>query len=57
LVGSCLDFELTKGALITLQMTAANVNKSAAKTLNVNGTGAKIVYVENAATSSTNTLI
>lgn len=56
LVGTCIDFELTKGALITLQMTATNVNKSAAKTLNVNSTGAKTVYVGNNATSATNTL-
>ena len=50
------EFELQKGAVVLVQATAANNDVSAAKTLNVNSTGAKTVYKGNAATSSSNTL-
>jgi hypothetical protein len=45
---------LTKGALIVINFTYANTYSSAKITLNINSTGAKDVYYNNAATSSTN---
>lgn len=53
---TCAEFELQKGALITVQTSTAQTYTSAAITLNVNDTGAKTIYTNNAATSSTNTL-
>lgn len=51
------NFILTTGATVVLQMTTANTIDNAAVTLNVNSTGAKTIYYENAATSATNTLL
>lgn len=56
LTATCTGFVLSTGAFLALQMTAANSDTSAAKTLNVNSTGAKTVYADGAATSTSNTL-
>lgn len=56
LTATCSDFVLATGAILALQMTAANTDTAAAKTLNVNSTGAKTVYVDGATTSTSNTL-
>ena len=51
------NFRLTKGAIVNITFTTANTKADAALTLNVNSTGAKTIYVNNAATSATNNLL
>jgi len=51
------NYVLTKGSLISITFSAANTYKSGKITLNINSTGAKDVYANNAVTSSTNTLL
>lgn len=51
------NFKLRPGAIVNITFSTANTKKDAALTLNVNSTGAKTIYVNNAATSSTNTLV
>lgn len=51
------NFVLTKGAIISINFSTANTYTSAKLTLNVNGTGVKDIYKNNATTSSTNTLL
>lgn len=51
-VVTCADFELFNGATITVKFTTANT--AAAPTLNVNGTGAKNIYIGGANASSSN---
>lgn len=53
---SITNFKLTPGAIVSIVFSTANTYASGALTLNVNSTGAKTIYVNNAATSSTNTL-
>lgn len=50
------NFVLTKGAVVYITFSTANTYSSAKITLNINSTGAKDVYYNNAVTSSTNTL-
>lgn len=50
------NFVLTKGAVVYITFSTANTYSSAKITLNVNSTGAKDVYYNNAATSATNLL-
>lgn len=50
------NFVLTKGAVVYITFSTANTYTSAKITLNINSTGAKDVYYNNAVTSSTNTL-
>lgn len=50
------NFKLTPGAVVAILFSTANTYASGAITLNVNSTGAKTIYVNNAATSATNTL-
>ena len=54
---SCTGFYLQTGAIISIAFTNANTYTSAKLILNVNSTGAKDVYYNNAVTSSTNTLL
>jgi len=51
------NFILTKGAVVVITFSTANTYTSAKITLNINSTGAKDVYYNNAVTSSTNTLL
>lgn len=51
------NFVLTPGAVVYIAFSTANTYTSGALTLNVNSTGAKTIYYNNAATSSTNTLL
>lgn len=51
------NFVLTKGAVVYITFSTANTYSSAKITLNINSTGAKDVYYNNAVTSSTNTLL
>lgn len=51
------NYVLTKGSLIAINSSTANTYTSAKITLNINSTGAKDVYKNNAVTSSTNTLL
>ncbi len=51
------NFVLTKGAIAVITFSTANTYASAKITLNINSTGAKDVYYNNAVTSSTNTLL
>lgn len=51
------NFVLTKGAVAIITFSTANTYASAKITLNINSTGAKDVYFNNAVTSSTNTLL
>lgn len=51
------NFVLTKGAVAVITFSTANTYTSAKITLNINSTGAKDVYYNNAVTSSTNTLL
>lgn len=55
-VVTCSGFYLQTGAIISVAFSTANTYTSAKITLNVNNTGAKDVYYNNAVTSSTNTL-
>lgn len=56
-VASCTNFPtLAAGATVTVRFSTANTSTGAI-TLNVNSTGAKTVYVNGAATSSTNQLL
>ena len=55
-VVTCSGFYLQTGAIISVAFSTANTYTSAKITLNVNSTGAKDVYYNNAVTSSTNTL-
>ena len=50
------NFVLTQGAIVCITFSTANTYSSAKITLNVNSTGAKDVYYNNAVTSATNTL-
>lgn len=50
------NFVLTKGSVVYITFSTANTYTSAKITLNINSTGAKDVYYNNAVTSSTNTL-
>lgn len=50
------NFRLMPGAVVHLACSTANTKVDAALTLNINATGAKTIYVDGAATSSTNTL-
>ena len=50
------NFVLTKGAVVYITFSTANTYSSAKITLNINSTGAKDVYYNNAVTSSTNLL-
>lgn len=51
------NYRLMPGAMVVLRCTTANTYTTAKITLNINSTGAKDVYVNNAVTSSTNTLL
>ena len=51
------NFKLRPGAIVNITFTTANTKIDTALTLNINSTGAKTIYVGNAATSSTNTLV
>lgn len=51
------NYVLTKGSLVAINSSTANTYTSAKITLNINSTGAKDVYKNNAVTSSTNTLL
>lgn len=51
------NFKLRPGAIVNITFTTANTKADTALTLNINSTGAKTIYVGNAATSSTNTLL
>lgn len=51
------NYRLMPGAMVVLRCTTANTYTSAKITLNINSTGAKDIYVNNAVTSSTNTLL
>lgn len=53
--GSCPNFTLTRGAIITLSCMTANTVQDTL-TLNINGTGAKNIYVNGSNTSATNPL-
>lgn len=55
-VVTCSGFYLQTGTIISVAFSTANTYTSAKITLNVNSTGAKDVYYNNAVTSSTNTL-
>lgn len=55
-VGSVANFVLTRGAVVAVTFTYGNT-VSAAITLNCNSTGAKTIYVNNAATSASNPLL
>lgn len=55
-VVTCSGYYLQTGAIISVAFSTANTYTSAKITLNVNSTGAKDVYYNNAVTSSTNTL-
>lgn len=50
------NYVLTKGSLVTIAFSTANTYVSGALTLEVNSTGAKYIYYNNAQTSSSNTL-
>ena len=54
---SCTGFYLETGAIISVAFSTANTYTSAKLILNVNSTGAKDVYYNNAVTSSSNTLL
>lgn len=51
------NFKLRPGAIVNITFSTANTKVDTALTLNINSTGAKTIYVNNAATSSTNTLV
>lgn len=51
------NFVLTQGAVVYITFSYANTYATAKITLNVNLTGAKDIYYNNAVTSSTNTLL
>ena len=51
------NFRLMPGAFVVLRCTTANTYATAKITLNINSTGAKDVYTNNAVTSATNTLL
>lgn len=50
------NFRLTPGTIVSLNCITANTYTAGVLTLNINSTGGSIIYVNNAATSSTNTL-
>lgn len=50
------NFVPTRGALVLIHATTANTYTAGALKLNINSTGDKAIYKDNAATSSTNTL-
>lgn len=50
------NYVLTKGAVVSITFSTANTYSAGAITLNVNSTGAKTIYYNNAATSTTNLL-
>lgn len=54
-VVTCANFVMTRGALISVTFSTAST-VSGAITLNVNSTGAKTIYYNNASTSATNAL-
>lgn len=51
------NYVLTKGSLVSVTFSTANTYVAGAITLNINSTGAKTIYYNNAATSTTNTLL
>lgn len=51
------NFVLTQGAVVYITFSTANTYASAKITLNINSTGAKDIYYNNAVTSSMNTLL
>lgn len=53
-VVTCADYQLAKGNVISVNFSTANT--ATAPTLNVNSTGAKAIYVNNAVTSASNML-
>lgn len=53
---SITNYILTQGARVSVTFTNANTYVAGALTLNINSTGAKTIYFNNAATSTTNTL-
>ena len=50
------NYVLTKGSLVTIAFSTANTYVSGALVLNINSTGEKYIYYNNAQTSSSNTL-
>ena len=54
---SCSGFVLSTGACVSILFSTANTVSSSAVQLNINNTGEKTVYVNGAATSSSNTLL
>lgn len=54
---TCSGFYLQAGAIITVAFSTANTYSSSTLQLNVNSTGAKSVYLNNALTSSANNLL
>ena len=54
-IGSCPNFIPTRGAIVTLSCATANTVQGAL-TLNINGTGARNIYVNGSNTSTTNPL-
>lgn len=56
-VVTCANFELIAGNEITVKFSTANTYVSNSVQLNVNGKGAKDIWVANAVTSSTNQLL
>lgn len=51
------NFSLKKGAIVSVTFSTANTYTSGAISLNINSTGAKTIYKNNATTSSSNTLL
>lgn len=51
------NFSLKPGAIVSITFSTANTYTSGAIKLNINSTGAKTIYKNNAATSSSNTLL
>lgn len=51
------NFVLTKGAVVCIAFSTANTYVGGTLTLNINSTGAKNIYYNNAVTSTTNTLL
>lgn len=56
-VVTCANFALATGSTVTVYFSTANTKADATLTLNVNNTGAKDIYVNGTATSSTNQLL
>jgi len=56
-VSTITNFSLKTGAIVSITFSTANTYTSGAITLNINSTRAKTIYKNNAATSSSNTLL